>query len=149
MDDEALPPELAGMSPREALWLRGNSDAIGAWLRQHGLAAVPRHFFGVVARLADEAESTDEEARRRAADATPANRRRRDLARMRHMFAHCERSLAPREREAFALCIDQGRSIAEAARLMDIAPSTVRTYIKRMREIVKRNPHVRIPTRTG
>ena len=32
---------------------------------------------------------------------------------------------------------------------MDIAPSTVRTYLQRMRAIVKRNPHVRILTRTG
>jgi len=147
-DERPLHPALADLTPEEAAGLVGNDDAVERWLKRKGLTQAPPRFFGVIARLAFQVEEKQFDiavARQRAARRSPANRRRRDLACLRFLVEKAGPSLPPRLRSVGHLCIVEGLSIAEAAKRLEIAPSTVRTHIKRLREIVRRNPHVLVP----
>ena len=151
MDEEKPPglhPALAAMTHAEALAIRRSVDGVDVWLRQHGLSALPPKFMATVGRLIFELEEKEHEiatVRQSAAKKSPANLRRRDLARLRFLYDQVGHALPLRQREVAYLCFCEGLSIAEAANRLEIAPSTVRTYIKRLRELARRNRHVLIP----
>jgi len=141
MDDDEPPrhPLLAEITPEQALSLRGSPTQLDAWMQSNKLTRLPPGFFGHIARLAFEAEEARAAAALAAQEAarlSEANRRRKDLDRLRRLEP---KRLPPRQREVFVLCIDAGLSIAEAAARLDVKPTTVRTYLKRMREVLKRN----------
>jgi len=144
-EDDDLPPlhpALAALTSAEAVALKRSPDAAEAWLKSKGFTKAPPRFFATVARLVNEAQDKQvdaEAARHAAARKSPANRRRRDLARLRHLFDQVGRYLPQRMREVAFLCLYEGFSIAETARRLDIAPTSVRTHIKRLRAMERRN----------
>jgi DNA-directed RNA polymerase specialized sigma24 family protein len=140
MDETPLPPEMADLTPALALHLRDHPGALETWCSQRKL---PRNFLGILGRLAFDAEIARDEAQAAAASLTRASRRRRDHEAMR-LFAQGGRGLPRRARTALSHCVEEGRTIDETARLMGIAPATVRTYLRRMRNLMKRNAQARL-----
>jgi len=134
--------ELASVTPREARAMARSPAALDAWMARVRMARPPAGFFGALALLAAEAEFADHEekvARQAAAVRSEANRRRRDLGELRALVEGARDRIPPRMRAVAELCLEEGRSAAEAGAALAMSAATVRTHLQRLRAIARRN----------
>lgn len=117
-------------------------DALSAWMERVGMRRPPSGFFGKLASLAAEAEEADYErlrARQMAAERSGPNLRRRDAVELRALVSGAADRLPQRLRQVAILCLIEGMSIAQAAAALTMSPNTVRSHLRRLREMAARN----------
>lgn len=135
-------PELADVTPDEARLMVRSPERLQAWLTRMGISRIPAGFFGALASLswiAEDAEYEATAAMQQAATRSAANSRRKDGEMLRTYVEASEGRLPSRLKQVFALCIEDGRTIAEVARALQISPSTVREHLRRLREVARRH----------
>ena len=106
-------PELAQVTPEQALAMLDNPDLVWQWVAKRGVKIAG--LFGALDALAEPARAA-EERRRIDARRRRANRRRRDLPQIVAFMERAATRLPARLHRVYDLCIDRGLSLDAAAR---------------------------------